>query len=65
MIEPEFFDLIEGDQTILEHEPLETVAKNGELMAFRHEGFWQCMDTKRDRDVLEELWKSGNAPWAI
>jgi len=64
VIEPEFFGLIEGDQTILEHEPLELVAKNGELMAFRHEGYWQCMDTKRDRDVLEELWKSGSAPWA-
>ena len=64
IIEPEFFDLIDGgDQTILEREPLEQVAKQGELMAFLHDGFWQCMDTKRDRDLLEELWGSNSAPW--
>ena len=64
IIEPEFFDLIDGgDQTILEREPLEQVAKQGELMAFLHDGFWQCMDTKRDRDLLEELWESNRAPW--
>ena len=64
IIEPDFFDLIDGgDQTILEREPLEHVAKNGELMAFLHDGFWQCMDTKRDRDLLEELWDSNSAPW--
>ena len=64
VIEPEFFELIEGDQTILESEPLECVAQMGELMAFQHEGFWQCMDTKRDRDMLEELWDSSNPPWS-
>ena len=63
VIEPEFFDLIEEDQTILEREPLERAAQMGELMAFRHNGFWQCMDTKRDRDNLEEYWRSGEAPW--
>jgi len=63
VIQPEFFDLIPGDSTILERDPLEEVARMGELMAFRHEGFWQCMDTKRDRDLLEELWQAGNAPW--
>jgi glucose-1-phosphate cytidylyltransferase len=63
VIEPEFFDLIEEDQTILEREPLERAAKMGELMAFRHNGFWQCMDTKRDRNNLEEFWRSGKAPW--
>jgi glucose-1-phosphate cytidylyltransferase len=63
VIEPEFFDLIDGDQTILEREPLEQAAKQGELMAFLHDGFWQCMDTKRDRDLLEELWGSNSAPW--
>ena len=63
VIEPEFFDLIEEDQTILEREPLERAAKMGELMAFRHNGFWQCMDTKRDRNNLEEFWNSGKAPW--
>jgi len=63
VIEPEFFDLIQEDRTILEREPLEKVSQLGELMAFKHEGFWQCMDTKRDRDNLEEFWNSGKAPW--
>ena len=63
VIEPEFFDLIKEDQTILEREPLERVAKMGELMSYQHKGFWQCMDTKRDRDNLEEFWNSGKAPW--
>ena len=63
IIEPEFFDLIEGDQTILEREPLEKVAETGELMAFHHDGYWQCMDTRRDRDQLEALWESVHAPW--
>ena len=56
-------DLIQNDATILEKEPLEKVAEMGELMSYRHEGFWQCMDTKRDRDLLEELWQAGDAPW--
>jgi glucose-1-phosphate cytidylyltransferase len=63
VIEPKFFDLIEGDKTILERDPLEKAAAMGELMAFRHQGFWQCMDTKRDRDLLEDLWQSGEVPW--
>ncbi|MEB3828455.1 glucose-1-phosphate cytidylyltransferase [Phormidium sp. CCY1219] len=63
VIEPEFFDLIAGEDTVLEAEPLEKAAALGELMAYQHEGFWQCMDTKRDRDLLENLWQSGNAPW--
>jgi len=63
VIEPEFFDLIQEDKTILEREPLEKAAYSGELMAFQHEGFWHCMDTKRDRYKLDELWKSGEAPW--
>lgn len=62
VIEPAFFDLIEGDNTLLEREPLELAAKAGELMAYRHDGFWQCMDTKRDHDLLESLWENG-APW--
>lgn len=65
VIQPEFFDLIEGDATILEREPLEQAASIGELMAYRHEGFWQCMDTKRDRDFLEELWLCGKAAWQV
>jgi glucose-1-phosphate cytidylyltransferase len=63
VIEPEFFNLIGGDSTILEREPLEKAARMGELMAYRHDGFWQCMDTKRDRDALEEMWQSGNPLW--
>jgi glucose-1-phosphate cytidylyltransferase len=63
VIEPEFFDLIEGDSTILEKSPLERVAQMGELMSYQHDGFWQCMDTKRDRDSLEDLWETDSAPW--
>lgn len=63
VMEPEFLDLIEDDNTILEREPLESVAEQGQLMAFKHTGYWQCMDTKRDRDAMESLWLSGNAPW--
>jgi glucose-1-phosphate cytidylyltransferase len=65
VIEPEFFDLIEGDMTILEKTPLEKAAENGELMAYRHNGFWQCMDTKRDLNSLSEMWKTGQPPWLI
>jgi glucose-1-phosphate cytidylyltransferase len=65
VIQPEFFDLIAGDTTILERQPLEQAARMGELMAYRHDGFWHCMDTKRDRDVLEELWQSGDAVWRV
>ena len=65
VIQPDFFDLIHGDETILERDPLEQVANMGQLMACRHEGFWQCMDTKRDRDSLEELWQAGSAPWKV
>ena len=65
VIEPGFFDLIAGDSTILEREPLEQVARMGELMAFKHEGFWQCMDTKRDRDSLENMWQQKSAPWKL
>jgi glucose-1-phosphate cytidylyltransferase len=65
VVEPEFFDLIENDNTILERAPLEHAARMGELMAYPHDGFWQCMDTKRDRDLLESLWDSGKAPWAL
>jgi glucose-1-phosphate cytidylyltransferase len=61
--QPQFFQLIKNDQTILEAEPLEQTAAGGELMAYKHGGFWQCMDTKRDKDLLEELWQSGKAPW--
>ena len=63
VVEPAFFELIDGDSTLLEKEPLEKAAELGQLMAYRHQGFWQPMDTKRDRDSLEEMWESGNPPW--
>ena len=63
VIEPEFFNYIENDNTILEKEPLEKVAKNNQLMAFLHNGFWHCVDTKRDKDNLEEFVKSGRKIW--
>jgi len=62
VFEPKFFNFIEGDNTYLEREPLEKVAQAGELCAYKHEGFWQCMDTKRDKDNLEEMYSKG-APW--
>lgn len=65
VVQPEFFDLIENDETILEREPLEKVAQMGELMSYKHDGFWQCMDTKRDRDYLELLLQSDQAPWYL
>ena len=57
------FDYLKDEQTILEREPLETLAKQNQLVAYRHEGFWHCMDTIRDRDNLNEIWAKGNAPW--
>ena len=57
-MEPESMELIEGDNIMLEREPLDTAAKMGELMAYRHEGFWQCMDTKRDKDRLNKILNS-------
>lgn len=65
VLEPRFFNFIEGDHTFLEKAPLENAAKSGELMTYKHDGFWQCMDTVRDRNILEEFWNSGNAPWKV
>ncbi len=63
VVEPQVFDYIEGDDTAWEREPLERLASEGQLMAYRHEGFWQCMDTLHDKRLLEEHWNSGTAPW--
>ncbi len=63
--EPEIFDYIDGDKTFWEREPLETIANSGKLMAYKHHGFWSPMDTVRDKNYLDELWKSGNAPWKV
>jgi glucose-1-phosphate cytidylyltransferase len=59
----EIFDYIDGDETILEREPFINLAKNHQLIAFKHEGFWQCMDTLRDKQMLEEIWNNGEAKW--
>ena len=61
--EPQVFDYIDGDTTQWEREPLERLAKDGQLMAYRHDSFWQCMDTLRDKQLLEALWDAGDAPW--
>ena len=63
VLEPQIFDYIDGDETIFEKKPLETVAHKGELKAYAFDGFWQCMDTKREMDKLNEMWDSGCAPW--
>jgi glucose-1-phosphate cytidylyltransferase len=65
VVEPAVLDYIEGDGTVWEREPLERLAREGKLAAYQHEGFWQPMDTLRDKMVLEELWASGNAPWKV
>lgn len=65
VLEPDIFNFIDDDTTIFEKTALERIASMGQLMAYKHEGFWQCMDTQRDKQYLEELWKSGNAPWKI
>ena len=65
VLEPSIIDLIEGDQTVFEKEPLVEAARMGQLNAYRHKGFWQCMDTLREKNLLEALWQSGQAPWKI
>lgn len=60
---PDIFDYLENDSTVFEQKPMRALAKAGELKSFYHDGFWQCMDTKREKDKLEELWASGKAPW--
>lgn len=63
ILDPKVLDYIQDDSTIFEQETLELLAHKGELMCYKHEGFWQCMDTLRDKERLETLWNSGNAPW--
>ncbi len=65
VFEPQVLDYIAGDNTALEREPLEQLAAEGQLMAYRHTGFWQPMDTLRDKQFLESLWASGHAPWKV
>ena len=65
VLEPEVFEYIDGDETHWEREPLQRLARDGQLMAYRHESFWQCMDTVREKKYLDSLWQSGSAPWKI
>lgn len=63
VLQPEVFNYIDGDETVFEREPLERLAAEGQLMSYQHHGYWQCMDTKREMDILERFWQSGKAPW--
>jgi glucose-1-phosphate cytidylyltransferase len=65
VLEPQVFDYIAGDDTQWEREPLERLSADGQLMAYRHTSFWQCMDTLRDKKLLEDLWQHGGAPWKL
>ena len=65
VLEPSVFDLIDDDQCTWEQQPLQTLAANGQLSAYHHQGFWQPMDTLRDKNLLEGLWQSGEAPWKL
>jgi len=65
VLEPEVFDYIDGDSTQFEKEPMERLAEEGQLMAYKHDSFWQCMDTLREKHILETLWSSGKAPWKV
>jgi glucose-1-phosphate cytidylyltransferase len=65
VLEPQIFEYIDGDNTQWEKEPLESLARDGQLMAYRHDSFWQCMDTLREKNYLEGLWAAGNAPWRL
>lgn len=65
VLEPEIFNYLDDDNTIFERTPLQTLAQNGELMSYMHKGFWQCMDTKREKDILDRMWETGEAPWKV
>jgi len=65
VLNPEIFSYLKDDNTIFEKEPLQSLAAEGQLMSFHHNGFWQCMDTQREMKKLEDLWQSGQAPWKI
>jgi glucose-1-phosphate cytidylyltransferase len=65
VLEPAVLDYLAGDETVFEREPLERLAADGQLMAYRHDGFWQPMDTLREKLLLEDLWRAGSAPWKV
>jgi glucose-1-phosphate cytidylyltransferase len=65
VLEPEVLDYIKGEDTQFQREPLEELSKDGQLMAYKHDGFWQCMDTLRDKILLQQLWDTDSAPWKV
>ena len=65
VLDPKVLDYVAGDHVMFEREPMERLAADGELMCFRHDGFWQCMDPLRDKQKLDSLWDSGRAPWKL
>jgi glucose-1-phosphate cytidylyltransferase len=65
VLEPQVLDYIDGDQTMFEHAPMERLAAEGQLMAYKHDSFWQCMDTLREKHLLQSLWDSGTPPWKL
>ncbi len=65
VLEPQIFDYLEDDNTVFETKPLERLVEEGQLMSYRHSGFWQCMDSLREKQLLEDMWESGKAPWKL
>lgn len=65
VLEPQIFDYIEGDHIVFEEQPLRRLVADGQLKSYYHQGFWQCMDTQREKQKLEKIWESGNAPWKV
>ena len=65
MLEPAVLDYVDGDETLFEREPLERLTAEGELVAYKHSRFWQCLDTRRDMQYLEDLWNDGSSPWKV
>ena len=65
VLEPKIFDYLKDDQTVFERETIQQLVTDGELCAYQHEGFWQCMDTKREKEKLEEMIAQGRAPWMV
>ena len=63
VLNKKIFEYLDGDEVVFEREPLQRLVKEGELMSYMHQGFWQCMDTEREKKMLEAMWKSGSAPW--
>ena len=65
VLQPEIFEYLQNDQTVFERDPMERLVAEGELMSYRHTGFWQCMDTMREKEMLEKMWEDGEAPWKV